>query len=76
MLSNTAREVQEYVYSEAETLDSRLLADLRAEGIAVNLCDRESFLKAGQPLFEEFARDVPRGGELIDRALALSDGGP
>ena len=74
VISSTAREVQEYVYSEAETLDERLLAELRTEGIAVNRCDRDSFLQAGKPIFEEFSRDVPGGGELIDRALALAQG--
>ena len=70
-LARTAREVQAFVYEQAELLDSRLLADLRAAGIAVNECDRERFLAAGQPLFDQFAEDVFRGGELIERALAL-----
>lgn len=71
-LAQTAREVQEFVYEQAELLDSRLLADLKGEGILVNECDRERFLEAGQPLFDQFARDVDRGGELIARALALA----
>ena len=72
-LAATAREVQTYVYEQAEVLDDRLLASLRSEGVAVNVCDRESFLAAGQPLFDQFAEDVDRGGELIDRALALAE---
>ncbi len=74
VLAETAREVQAFVYDQAELLDSRLLADLRSEGIAVNECDRQSFLEAGQPLFDQFAENVPRGGELIGRALALAAG--
>ena len=73
-LAETAREVQSFVYGQAEALDSRLLADLRDEGIAVNECDREQFLEAGQSLFEQFAGNVPRGGELIEQALALAAG--
>ena len=71
-LSDTAREVQAFVYEQAVLLDNRLLADLRSEGIAVNECDRERFLAAGRPLFDQFAEDVDRGGELIERALALA----
>lgn len=75
VLSRTARDVQEFVYREAETLDSRLLADLRQQGIAINQCDRERFLEAGQPLFREFAQAVRRGDELIETALALAADG-
>ena len=71
-LSETAREVQAFVYEQAELLDNQLLADLKSEGIAVNECDRERFLAAGRPLFDQFAHDVHRGGELIERALALA----
>lgn len=72
ILRETAREVQDFVYREAEALDERLLADLRAQGIEVNECDRDSFLEVGQPIFEQFAENVRGGGELIARSLALA----
>ena len=72
IVRRTAREVQAFVYSEADALDDRLLQDLRRQGIEVNECDRESFLEAGQPIFAEFGREVPGGGELIARSLAAS----
>lgn len=72
IVSSTAREVQAFVYEQAEILEESLLADLRRAGIAVNECDREQFLAAGRPLFEEFAREVPQGGEMVDKALALA----
>lgn len=72
ILSDTARETQAFVYEQAEALEESLLADLRAAGIAVNECDRERFLAAGGPLFEEFAREVPQGGEMVETALALA----
>ena len=72
ILSSTAREIQAFVYEQAETLDEKLLADLRLAGIAVNECDREQFLAAGRPIFEEFASEVPRGGEMVAKALALA----
>lgn len=72
ILRTTAREVQDFVYSEARRLDQRLLEDLRSQGIEVNECDRESFLEAGGPIFDQFAEDVPQGGELIAKSLALA----
>lgn len=72
ILTETARDVQAFVYEQAEALEESLLADLTAAGIAVNECDRERFLAAGGPLFEEFAREVPQGGDMVATALALA----
>jgi len=74
VISQTAREVQAFVYRQAGDLDQRLLAELSSEGIAVNECNRERFLEAGQPIFDQFAAGVPKGGELIARTLALDSG--
>ena len=70
VLSQTAQEVKGFVYRQAGDLDQRLLAELSGEGISVNECNRERFLEAGQPIFDQFAADVPKGGDLISRALA------
>ena len=72
VVRTTAREVGEFVHREAEALDARLLNDLRSQGIEVNECDRESFLEAGQPIFDEFAENIPGGRELIARSLAAA----
>ncbi len=71
-LRQTAQEVQDFVYERAQSLDDRLLADLRDQGIEVNECDREQFLDAGRPIFEQFAKEVERGGDLISESLALA----
>lgn len=75
IIGRTARDVQDFVYSEAEELDQRLLRELSDAGINVNECDRAKFLEAGQPIFDQFAESVPRGRELIDLALALDSNG-
>ncbi len=74
VLHQTAQGMQDFVYAEARSLDARLLEELREKGIAVNECDRESFLEAGRPIFEEFARDVEQGATLISMSLALASG--
>ena len=72
VVRTTAREVGEFVHREAEALDARLLNDLRSQGIEVNECDRESFLEAGRPIFDEFAENIQGGRELIARSLAAA----
>jgi TRAP-type C4-dicarboxylate transport system substrate-binding protein len=37
----------------------------------VNVANKEAFIKASKPIYDEFAKEVPGGKELIDKALAL-----
>jgi TRAP-type C4-dicarboxylate transport system substrate-binding protein len=43
-------------------------------GMEFNEADREAFVAASKPVYEQFAAEVEGGQELIDRALALADG--
>ncbi len=45
--------------------------DQEDPGIAVNEADKDAFIKASKPVYEEFAKEVPGGQALIDEALAL-----
>ncbi len=69
IVRETAEEVQPFVYEQAEMLDERLLADLRAEGIAVNECDRELFLAARTAAVRTVRPGCP-AGQGHDRAFA------
>ncbi len=70
ILERTAQDLQPYVYAQAAKLEKRLLADLEASGIAVNHADRERFVAAGAPIFEQFGAEIPGGSEMIETALA------
>jgi TRAP-type C4-dicarboxylate transport system substrate-binding protein len=37
------------------------------------LADRAAFVTASQPIYQQFAAEVPAGQALIDAALALAD---
>lgn len=71
ILSDTAVEMQPVVYKIAADLDSDLLGKLKATGMQVNEADKNAFIKASAKIYDEFAKDVPGGKELIDKALAL-----
>ncbi|HEU4662278.1 MAG TPA: TRAP transporter substrate-binding protein [Pseudolabrys sp.] len=71
ILSDTAQEMQPVVYKIAADLDDSLLKKLKDAGMKVNVADKEAFIKASKPIYDEFAKDVPGGKELIDKALAL-----
>jgi TRAP-type C4-dicarboxylate transport system substrate-binding protein len=71
ILVDTAKEMQPVVYKMAADLDESLLKKLKDHGMQVNVADKEAFIKASKPIYDEFAKEVPDGKELIDKALAL-----
>jgi tripartite ATP-independent transporter DctP family solute receptor len=71
ILVDTAKEMQPVVYKMAADLDDSLLKKLKDHGMQVNVADKEAFIKASKPIYDEFAKEVPGGKELIDKALAL-----
>jgi tripartite ATP-independent transporter DctP family solute receptor len=68
------QEVQAWTYETAEKLDVDLRQELIDAGMAFNEADREAFVAASQPVYDQFAEEVEGGRDLIDRALALADG--
>jgi TRAP-type C4-dicarboxylate transport system substrate-binding protein len=67
-------EVQPWTYERAAALDEELREKLIAAGMEFNTADRDAFVEASRPVYEQFAAEVEGGQELIDRALALADG--
>ena len=47
---------------------------MKQSGIQVNEANKPAFVAASKPDYEEFAKEVPTGKELIDKSLALSKG--
>jgi TRAP-type transport system periplasmic protein len=71
VLEEVARETQDYVYETAAAMEDDLLGKLEEGGIQVNEADKDAFIAASQPIYDEFAQEVDGGKELIDRALSL-----
>jgi tripartite ATP-independent transporter DctP family solute receptor len=71
ILEDTAKETQAYVYEVAAKDDEELLGKLKAAGMQVNEVDKNAFVAASKPIYEEFGKEVPGAKDLIDRAVAL-----
>ena len=67
-------EVQPWTYETAAQLDADLRQQLIDGGMEFNEADREAFVAASKPVYDQFAAEVEGGQDLIDRALALADG--
>jgi TRAP-type transport system periplasmic protein len=71
VLEETAKETQDFVYETAGALENDLLTKLQEGGIQVNEADKDAFIAASQPIYDEFSSEVENGKELIDKALSL-----
>jgi tripartite ATP-independent transporter DctP family solute receptor len=71
ILEDTAKQTQAFVYETAEKDDTALLEKLKAAGMTVNTPNKDAFIAASKPVYEEFAKEVPGSREIIDRAIAL-----
>ena len=71
ILEDTAKETQAYVYEVAEKDDTDLLDKLKAAGMQVNTPNKDAFIAASRPVYDEFAKEVAGSKEVIDRAIAL-----
>lgn len=71
-LMAAAAESQDAVYAMAAQLETDLLEKLRAAGIEVNEADKQAFISASKPIYDEFASTVEGGAELISTVQALA----
>ncbi|HLW04311.1 MAG TPA: TRAP transporter substrate-binding protein [Azoarcus sp.] len=71
ILMQTAKDVQPFVYETAARLDNELLEKIADAGVEVNEADKEAFIAASGPVYDEFGEAVPGGAELVEKAIAL-----
>lgn len=70
VLAKIAVEVGDYARTEGARLDKEILEKIQGK-LKVNQVDKEAFVKASGPVYEEFGKEVPGGKELVDRILEL-----
>lgn len=72
ILADTAVEMQPVALKMAADLDSELLEKIKkTPNVTVNEADKNAFIQASKPIYDEFAKEVAGGKELVDQALAL-----
>jgi TRAP-type transport system periplasmic protein len=71
VLEETAKETQDFVYETAAALETDLLGKLEEGGMQVNEADKDAFIAASKPIYDEFSSQVEVGKELIDKAISL-----
>ena len=71
ILVDTAKDTQAFVYQTAAHDEEELLGKLKQAGMQVNDVDKDAFVAASKPIYEEFGKEVPGGKAAIDHANAL-----
>ena len=74
ILADTAREVEADILKLAAKLDNELVDKMKKAGIAVNDPDKNAFVAASKAVYDDFAKEVPGGKDLIDKSLGLAKG--
>ena len=70
-LEAVAKETQSFVYAKAAKDDEELLGKIKAAGVQINTPNKDAFIAASKPVYEEFANEVKGAKEVIDRAIVL-----
>ncbi|MBX2839981.1 MAG: TRAP transporter substrate-binding protein [Gammaproteobacteria bacterium] len=71
-LMAAAAESQDAVYAMAAQLETELLENLKNGGVEVNEADKQAFIDASKPIYDEFAASVDGGADLISKVQALA----
>jgi tripartite ATP-independent transporter DctP family solute receptor len=73
ILVETAQETQAYVYELAAQLETDLLTKLTEGGMTVNTADKDAFIAASGPIYDEFSSSIEGGAELIKTVQDLAN---
>ncbi|MEM6678770.1 MAG: TRAP transporter substrate-binding protein [Pseudomonadota bacterium] len=75
ILTECGTETQEFVYETAAELETELLQVIKDAGVTVNEADKDAFITASKPIYDEYANTVEGGGALIKAVQDLAPGG-
>ena len=70
VLTKISLEIGDFARMEGARMDKELLQKMQ-KTLKVNEVDKDAFVKASKPVYDDFTNDVKGGKELVDRILAL-----
>ena len=71
ILKDEAVGMQEWVYETAEKMETDLLNKMK-DSVEINEVDKQAFVDASGPIYQEFGTKVSGGKDLIDKVQALA----
>ncbi|MEL6480349.1 MAG: TRAP transporter substrate-binding protein [Pseudomonadota bacterium] len=74
LVAKCGAETQNFVYDKAAALETELLQVIKDAGVAVNEADKDAFIAASKPIYDEFSSTVEGGGALVENVQNLAGG--
>lgn len=73
VLKKTALEMEPVALKFGAELDKELLVKLKDKGMKVNDIDREAFVDASKPIYQEYYKAYPDGKKMVEEIRSLED---
>ncbi|MCB8840421.1 TRAP transporter substrate-binding protein [Aurantimonas sp. VKM B-3413] len=73
-VQDCATKASDFAYKTSAQMDDDLVGKIKEAGVTVNDADKDAFIKASKPIYEQFGKEVDGGQKLIDDIQALSSG--
>ena len=71
-LADCALEASNFAYDRSAEMDQSLLDVVKEAGVEVNDADKQAFIDASRPIYEEFGTQVEGGQKLVEDIQALA----
>ena len=72
VLTKISVEIGDFARTEGARMDKELLEKMKMQkSLKVNEVDKEAFVKASKPVYDDFTKEVKGGKDLVDRIQAL-----
>ncbi len=73
-ISDCATKSSDFAYKRSAELDDELIGKIKEAGVEVNDADKQAFIDASGPIYDEFGQQVEGGKELISKMQELGKG--
>lgn len=70
ILESSAKKAQQWGYSEASKLETELREKLVNGGMKLNVANRDAFVNASGPIYDDFKSNVNNGEPMLSKAMA------
>ncbi len=72
VVQDCATKASDFAYDTSAQMDQDLVGKIEKAGVKVNEADKDAFIAASKPIYEQFGQEVDGGQKLIDDIQALA----
>ncbi|UIJ70455.1 TRAP transporter substrate-binding protein [Aurantimonas sp. HBX-1] len=72
VIQDCATKSSDFAYERSQQMDDELVGKIEEAGVAVNEADKDAFIAASKPIYEEFGTQVEGGQKLVEDIQALA----